>query len=119
MAVAPASEQDRLYRMRHSLAHVMAEVVLEYYPEAKVGVGPPIDTGFYYDFDLGREADGRPRTFTPDDLDRIEARMRRIIAAKHPMVYRELTAERYERFHICTVRYRHVPFSLDARRDRP
>ncbi|MGQ4810050.1 Threonine--tRNA ligase [Candidatus Entotheonellaceae bacterium PAL068K] len=93
MAVAPASEQERLYRIRHSLAHVMAEAVLDYYPEAKVGVGPPIDTGFYYDFDLGLDEHGRLRTFTPDDLEGIEARMRQIIAAQHPMVYRELTAE--------------------------
>jgi threonyl-tRNA synthetase len=93
MAEAPASEQDRLYRIRHSIAHIMAQAVLERYPEAGVGIGPPIENGFYYDFDLGTGDDGRPRTFTPEDLDQIEARMRELIAEWHPFVYRELTPE--------------------------
>jgi threonyl-tRNA synthetase len=58
-----------------------------------VGIGPPIENGFYYDFDLGMGDDGRPRTFTPEDLDQIEARMRELIAERHPFVYRELTPE--------------------------
>ena len=93
MAEAPASEQDRLYRVRHSIAHIMAQAVLERYPEAGVGIGPPIENGFYYDFDLGTGDDGRPRTFTPEDLEQIEARMRELIAERHPFVYRELTPE--------------------------
>ena len=93
MAEAPASEQDRLYRVRHSIAHIMAQAVLERYPEAGVGIGPPIENGFYYDFDLGTGDDGRPRTFTPEDLELIEARMRELIAGRHPFVYRELTPE--------------------------
>ncbi|HEY7711834.1 MAG TPA: threonine--tRNA ligase [Candidatus Entotheonella sp.] len=93
MAEAPASEQDRLYRVRHSIAHIMAQAVLERYPEAGVGIGPPIENGFYYDFDLGMGDDGRPRTFTPEDLDQIEARMRELVAERHPFVYRELTPE--------------------------
>jgi len=93
MAEAPASEQDRLYRVRHSIAHIMAQAVLERYSEAGVGIGPPIENGFYYDFDLGTGDDGRPRTFTPEDLDQIEARMRELIAERHPFVYRELTPE--------------------------
>jgi threonyl-tRNA synthetase len=64
-----------LERMRHSAAHVMAEAVLDLFPEAKLGIGPPIEDGFYYDFDL-------PRTLTPDDLAAIEERMRAHIAAK-------------------------------------
>jgi threonyl-tRNA synthetase len=99
MAEAPASEQDRLYRVRHSIAHIMAQAVLERYPEAGVGIGPPIENGFYYDFDLGMGDDGRPRTFTPEDLDQIEARMRELVAERHPFVYRELTpAEARETF---------------------
>ena len=93
MAEAAASEQDRLYRVRHSIAHIMAQAVLERYPEASVGIGPPIENGFYYDFDLGTGDDGRPRTFTPEDLEQIEARMRELIAERHPFVYRELTPE--------------------------
>ncbi len=64
-----------LERMRHSAAHVMAEAVLELFPEAQLGIGPPIEDGFYYDFDL-------PRSLTPDDLAEIEARMRAHIKAK-------------------------------------
>ncbi|MDP6605859.1 MAG: threonine--tRNA ligase [Dehalococcoidia bacterium] len=60
---------ERLFRMRHSAAHVMAEAVLELFPDGKYAIGPPIEHGFYYDFDL-------PRTLTPDDLEEIEKRMR-------------------------------------------
>nr|MBA2682325.1 threonine--tRNA ligase [Ktedonobacteraceae bacterium] len=66
-----------LQRMRHSAAHVMAEAVLELFPDAKLGIGPAIEDGFYYDFDL-------PRPLTPEDLPDIEQRMRRIIAGKYP-----------------------------------
>ncbi len=66
-----------LQRMRHSAAHVMAEAVLELFPDAKLGIGPAIEDGFYYDFDL-------PRALTPEDLPEIEERMRRIIAGHYP-----------------------------------
>ncbi len=66
-------------RMRHSAAHVMAEAVLEIFPDAKLAIGPAIEDGFYYDFDL-------PRNLTPEDLPDIERRMRRIIAGKYPFV---------------------------------
>jgi threonyl-tRNA synthetase len=92
MAKPPENQQDDLYRLRHSAAHVMAQAVLEHYPEAKIAIGPPIDNGFYYDFDLGPDAGGRPRTFTPEDLASIEKRMRQIIAGKHPFQYREVSA---------------------------
>ncbi len=91
------NEQEWLYRIRHSAAHVMAEAVLEFYPEAKIAIGPPIETGFYYDFDLGMDEQGKPRTFSPDDLERMEKRMRQIIAGKHPFVYREVSAEEARR----------------------
>ncbi|HLV75441.1 threonyl-tRNA synthetase [Actinomadura hallensis] len=58
--------------MRHSAAHVMAQAVQELFPEAKLGIGPPVENGFYYDFDV-------PEPFTPEDLKRIEKRMREII----------------------------------------
>ena len=86
-------DQEKLYRIRHSAAHVMAEAVLEIYPDAKVAIGPPIDTGFYYDFDLGMAEDGKPRSFTPEDLEQIEKRMRQIVSGKHQFEYREVTAE--------------------------
>ena len=90
---ANGQEKDQLYKIRHSAAHVMAQAVLELYPEAKIAIGPPIDTGFYYDFDLGKEENGRPRTFSPEDLEAIEKRMRQIIAGKYPFVYREVSAD--------------------------
>ncbi len=68
-----------IQRMRHSAAHVMAEAVLELFPDAKLAIGPAIEDGFYYDLDL-------PRPLTPDDLPDIEQRMRRIIAGKYPFI---------------------------------
>jgi threonyl-tRNA synthetase len=76
-------EQDHLHRLRHSAAHVMAQAVLEKFPDGKVAIGPPIDTGFYYDFDL-------PRPLTPEDLEEIEARMREIVAEGYDFVYQEI-----------------------------
>ncbi|HEY7270380.1 MAG TPA: threonine--tRNA ligase [Dehalococcoidia bacterium] len=70
---------ERLYRMRHSCAHVMAEAVLGMFPGAKLAIGPPIDNGFYYDFEL-------PRPLTPEDLEEVEKRMRASMAASKPFV---------------------------------
>ncbi len=86
-------EKDDLYKIRHSAAHVMAEAVLELYPEAKIAIGPPIETGFYYDFDLGKDERGKPVTFSPEDLEQIEKRMRQIIGGRHNFVYREVSAD--------------------------
>ena len=72
--------------MRHSAAHVMAEAVLDLFPGTRLGIGPAIANGFYYDFDL-------PRPVTPDDLSAIEQRMRASIAADHPFTRREVAFE--------------------------
>jgi threonyl-tRNA synthetase len=72
--------------MRHSAAHVMAEAVLDLFPAARLGVGPAVEDGFYYDFDL-------PRPLTPDDLAAIEERMRASVEAGHPFVRRETSLE--------------------------
>lgn len=77
---------SELYRIRHSSAHVMAEAVREIFPDAKIAIGPAIADGFYYDFDL-------PRALTPEDLEDIESRMKRIIRGNHPFEYREVSAE--------------------------
>ncbi len=69
-------EDSNLYRIRHSAAHIMAQAVLEMFPDGKITIGPPIENGFYYDFDL-------PRNLTPEDLEKIEKRMRQIIAGKY------------------------------------
>ncbi len=71
--------ETELYRIRHSAAHVMAEAVSELFPEARLAIGPPIEDGFYYDFDLGLDERGKPRTFAPEDLERIEARLQELL----------------------------------------
>jgi threonyl-tRNA synthetase len=71
------AKEDRLYRMRHSASHIMAEAVLSMFPDARFAIGPPIESGFYYDFEL-------PRSLTMDDLAVIEERMRQSIAADRP-----------------------------------
>jgi threonyl-tRNA synthetase len=93
MAKSSELPQDDLYKIRHSAAHVMAQAVLELYPQAKLGIGPPTSTGFYYDFDLGTDEAGKPRTFTPEDLEEIEKRMRRVIGGQHPYEFREVSGE--------------------------
>ncbi|MDW8053900.1 MAG: threonine--tRNA ligase [Anaerolineae bacterium] len=75
-----------LYKKRHSLAHIMAQAVLEFFPEAKPTIGPPVENGFYYDFYVARP-------FTPEDLQRIEARMREIISKHVDFVRREVSEE--------------------------
>jgi threonyl-tRNA synthetase len=77
-----------LYRIRHSSAHIMAQAVMEYFPGAKVAIGPAIDDGFYYDFDL-------PRSAIPEDLEKIEERMRHIIRGNHAFQRRALSAEAF------------------------
>ena len=72
-------EQSELYRIRHSAAHVMAEAVREHYPEALLAIGPPIEDGFYYDFDLGKDENGKPKTFSPEDLEKIEDTMKQLL----------------------------------------
>ena len=97
---APADRDERLRRMRHSAAHVLAQVVLEMFPDGKLAIGPPIDTGFYYDFLL-------PRSLTPDDLAIIERRMREEMAKTHAFVWRLVpTAE-------ARARYAEQPFKLE------
>jgi len=73
-AVLASGQENHLAAMRHSAAHMMAAAVLEIFPEARLGVGPAIKDGFYYDFDL-------PRPLTPADLEQIEAKMREQQAA--------------------------------------
>src|SRR5438105_1562561 len=78
-------EDSQLYRIRHSAAHIMAEAVLEIFPDGHIAIGPPIEDGFYYDFEL-------PRPLTEDDLADIETRMKRIIKGNFPFIRREVSA---------------------------
>ena len=81
-----ANVDKKLEVMRHSASHVMAEAVLSMFPDAKFGIGPTIENGFYYDFEL-------PRTLTPDDLPVIEAKMKEIVAANTPFVREEMSKD--------------------------
>ena len=78
-------DPDALYVYRHSTAHLCAAAVLELFPETKLGIGPPIENGFYYDFD-------RPAPFTPEDLEKIEAKMWEL-QAKNLTYERQLIAK--------------------------
>ncbi len=79
-------EDSHLYRIRHSAAHIMAQAVMEMFPDGKVTIGPPVENGFYYDFDL-------PRNLTPEDLEQIEKRMRQIIAGKFEFERKAVSAD--------------------------
>jgi threonyl-tRNA synthetase len=79
-------EESYLYKIRHSTAHVMAQAVMEIFPDGKPTIGPPVENGFYYDFDL-------PRNLTPEDLEAIEKRMRQIVQGKHDFKKTVISAE--------------------------
>jgi threonyl-tRNA synthetase len=110
MSQAPTSEErpdvakypggEVLYRLRHSAAHVLATAVTDLFPEVKVAGGPPIENGFYYDF-------ARETPFTPEDLERIEARMREIVAENQPFEHSEATREEAQkRFEAADEKYK-------------
>jgi threonyl-tRNA synthetase len=86
-----AGAHDEIDAMRHSTAHVMAEAVMDLLPDARLGIGPAIENGFYYDFEL-------PRALTPADLAAIEERMSTSVAADHPFVRAEMSSEEGRRF---------------------
>jgi threonyl-tRNA synthetase len=79
-------DEEKLELMRHSVAHIMAEAVQSIFPDVKFGIGPAIENGFYYDFDL-------PRPLTPEDLPVIEAKMNEIVASDTPFVREDVTKE--------------------------
>jgi threonyl-tRNA synthetase len=83
-------DNEQLETMRHSAAHVMAEAVQFIFPDAKFGIGPAIENGFYYDFEL-------PRPLTPEDLPLIEARMKEIVASDVPFTTKNVTKEEARR----------------------
>jgi threonyl-tRNA synthetase len=79
-------EDSQLYRIRHSAAHIMAEAMLERFPEAKLAIGPPIEDGFYYDFEL-------PRSINEEDLSWVETRMKEIVREGHDFSGREVSPD--------------------------
>ena len=84
-AVYADTEQGRAI-LRHSVAHLMAQAVTDLYPDAKWAIGPPVENGFYYDFDVASP-------FTPEDLERIEARMRELMKERQTFEREELTKD--------------------------
>jgi len=79
-------EQTQLYRIRHSAAHVMAQAVLEFYPDTKYTIGPPVENGFYYDFEFSQP-------ITAEDLEKIEKRMRQIVSGSHQFEKKVVSAD--------------------------
>jgi threonyl-tRNA synthetase len=85
----PLAGDEGRHILRHSAAHVLAQAVLALFPEAKVAIGPPVQDGFYYDFDV-------EKPFTPDDVERIEAKMREIVAANQRFARRVVSRDEAE-----------------------
>jgi len=99
-AIIGHMDQQSLDRVRHSLAHLLAAAVLEKFPDAKLGIGPTIDTGFYYDF-------GLPRSLTPDDLKDLEKAMRKLAGRHLPFTGREVSPAEAKKL------FSQQPFKLD------
>jgi threonyl-tRNA synthetase len=99
--------ESELYRIRHSAAHVMAEAVLQRFPEAKLAIGPPIEDGFYYDFDLGRDENGKTITFSPEDLEQIEASMKQLLKQNAPFEQSAMSVSEAQAF------FADQPFKLE------
>src|SRR5689334_8970712 len=85
VSVVTADSPEGRTVLRHSTAHVLAQAVCDLWPGAKYAIGPPVEDGFYYDFELPGGAH-----FSDDDLERIEARMREIVKADEPFVREEV-----------------------------
>ncbi|MGH7882772.1 MAG: threonine--tRNA ligase, partial [Candidatus Dormibacteraceae bacterium] len=99
----PEGYDPQLYKLRHSAAHIMAQAVEERFSSegpVRLGIGPPIEWGFYYDFEL-------PRALTDEDLSWIEARMREIISEAHPFTGRAVSAKEANQL------FSAQPFKLD------
>jgi threonyl-tRNA synthetase len=103
-AVSERYEDSQLYKIRHSLAHIMAQAMLERFPEAHLAIGPPIEDGFYYDFAL-------PRPINEDDLAWVEERMKAIIRGNHAFTTREVTPDEAREV------FKNQPFKLELIND--
>ncbi len=101
-----AVKNEKLEIVRHSTAHVMAQAVLKLFPGAKVAIGPAIDNGFYYDFDL-------PRPIKEEDLGEIEKEMRRIVSGNHDFVRTEVTKEQ------ALAQFADQPYKIELIKDLP
>lgn len=97
---------ENLEKIRHSLAHLLASAVLEFYPKAKLAIGPAIENGFYYDIEL-------PKNFSADDLPKIEARMRELIAEKQKFAGKKVSKVAARKL------FKHSPYKLEIIKELP
>ncbi|MFN8529484.1 MAG: threonine--tRNA ligase [Anaerolineae bacterium] len=97
-------EDSRLFRIRHSTAHILAEAMLERFPDAHIAIGPPIEDGFYYDFEL-------PRPLTEEDMKAVEARMKEIVKGGYEFKYREVSPDE------ARAQFKGQPFKLELIED--
>lgn len=104
--VMEQEKKDRLAVIRHSTAHVMAQAVLTLFPGSKIAIGPAVDNGFYYDFEL-------TRPITQDDIPEIEKEMRRIISGAHAFERRAVSQDEAEAL------FADQPYKLELLRDLP
>ena len=102
--MANNTSEEKLDHIRHSLAHLLAAAVLKEFPDAKLGIGPTVENGFYYDFLL-------PRPITPDDLKTLEKTMRTMVNKKLPFTGREVTPAEAKKL------FAEQPFKLDLIND--
>ncbi len=100
------AQEEKLHRIRHSTAHIMAEAVLRKFPDAKIAIGPAIENGFYYDFDL-------PRSLSTEDLEEIESNMRDIVAENHEFVREVVDPKKAEEL------FADQPYKLEILHDLP
>jgi len=101
-----SKQPNNIENIRHSLAHVLAMAVLEFYPKVKLGMGPAIENGFYYDFDLAH-------SLNPDDLPKIEKRMKEIL--KKDISFTQKTVSKKEAKSL----FQHQPYKLEILKDLP
>jgi len=101
-----SKQPNNIENIRHSLAHVLAMAVLEFYPKVKLGMGPAIENGFYYDFDLAH-------SLNPDDLPKIEKRMKEILKKDISFTQKTVSKKEAKSF------FQHQPYKLEILKDLP
>ncbi len=99
-------QSEKLHNLRHSLAHILASAVIEMFPKAQLGVGPVIENGFFYDFLL-------PRPLTPEDLAKLEKRMRELVKQKLPFERQEMSTHEAKTY----FDHNHQPFKVELIKD--
>src|SRR5581483_12136349 len=99
-------EKEHIEKIRHSLAHVMASAVMEFFPKTKLGIGPAIENGFYYDMEL-------PRPLTAQDLEKIEGRMKELVKEHQAFVGKKVTKLAAKKL------FKNQPYKLELIKELP